>query len=124
MRRMRARTRRRRRSVSSFFLSVFRLCHAANHTPSITQSTPPQVLLSRPEFDLLSFPTVATQLAPLTLAQHLHAPFDAMQRYETQLQALLEATPDVHPDHGPLLVRVRFGWVACDKINEPESIYT
>jgi hypothetical protein len=70
--------------------------------------TSSQVLLARPEFAALSAsPTLATRLAPLTLAQHLHAPFDAMQRYQTQLEAVLEATPDTHPDHQPLLVCAR-----------------
>ena len=64
-----------------------------------------QILLARPEFTALATSAaVAAKLAPLTLAQHLHAPFDAMQRYETQLQALVEATEKGHPDHGPLLV--------------------
>lgn len=88
----------------------------------LTQTISPpkkQVLLARPEFTALTTaPAVAAKLAPLTLAQHLHAPFDAMQRYETQLQALLEATKEGHPDHGPLLVRIYIyrGWFVVDLI--------
>ena len=38
-------------------------------------------------------------LLPLTLSQHLQAPFDAMNRYQVQLQALLEETRPGHPDY-------------------------
>lgn len=38
-------------------------------------------------------------LLPLTLSQHLQAPFDAMNRYQVQLQALLEETQPTHLDY-------------------------
>lgn len=78
------------------------LTFSSNHT------TPRhQVLLARPEFaSLATAPAVAAKLAPLTLAQHLHAPFDAMARYAAQLQALIELTPEGEAGRARLLVRM------------------
>lgn len=101
---------RRRRGCVGWCLCVRCVCTPGTTIPTLTHHTkyphtPTQILLARPEFTALaSSAAVAAKLAPLTLAQHLHAPFDAMQRYETQLQALLEATEKGHPDNGPLLV--------------------
>ena len=55
--------------------------------------------------------TISPGLLPLTLSQHLQAPFDAMHRYQVQLQALLDETPPTHPDYevGPR------GWVGGRK---------
>lgn len=43
--------------------------------------------------------TISPGLLPLTLSQHLQAPLEAMNRYQVQLQALLDETPPTHPDH-------------------------
>lgn len=42
---------------------------------------------------------IAHDLMPLTLEQHLQAPFDAMKNYNIQLAALLELTPKVRLNH-------------------------
>lgn len=41
---------------------------------------------------------ISPGLSPLTLSQHLQAPFEAMNRYQVQLQALLDETQPTHPD--------------------------
>jgi len=54
--------------------------------------------------------TISPGLLPLTLSQHLQAPFDALNRYQVQLQALLDETQPTHPDYE---VSSFFRGVAC-----------
>lgn len=61
---------------------------------------------------VLSHPTLAEladsleeELAPLTMAQHLAAPMEAAQRMAVQMKAVLDMTPEEHPDRKNLEVR-------------------
>jgi len=46
--------------------------------------------------------SLSDELSPLTIQQHLTAPLEAAQRMAIQMKAVLEMTPEEHPDHQAL----------------------
>jgi len=62
--------------------------------------------------------SIAQDLAPLTLDQHLKAPFDAMTRYQVQLKTLLDLTPPEHRDYSALKGAVELTEVTGKKMEQ------
>jgi hypothetical protein len=46
--------------------------------------------------------SLSDELSPLTIQQHLTAPLEAAERMAVQMKAVLEMTPEEHPDHQAL----------------------
>jgi hypothetical protein len=82
--------------VGGIFLGLKALMSTYNAYAAVWEEV--TSVLGRKEFAEFK-EAVSGRLLPLTLSQHLHAPFDAMHRYSVQLQALLDETPRQHPDY-------------------------
>ncbi|TFJ84714.1 hypothetical protein NSK_004178 [Nannochloropsis salina CCMP1776] len=85
--------------VGGIFLGLKALMSTYNAYAAVWEEV--TSVLGRKEFAEFK-EAVSGRLLPLTLSQHLHAPFDAMHRYSVQLQALLDETPRQHPDYEPI----------------------